>query len=88
MKGRMAQVGDDAHVRDFIQYLDTERNASEHTTYNYLIDLTQFVGLTWGADAQAPFRWADVDRFGARLVVESILQQPVGDGDEVDIRGE
>lgn len=66
MNTRMAQVAGDAHVRDFMQYLDAERNASTHTTYNYLIDLSQFVALTWSDAARPPFPWRDADRFTAR----------------------
>lgn len=63
---RMAQVAEDAHVRDFMHYLDAERNASKHTTYNYLIDLAQFAALTWGDEGRPPYPWRDADRFTAR----------------------
>jgi len=66
MTTRMAQVAEDAHVRDFMHYLDAERNASSHTTYNYLIDLSQFAALTWGDEATPPYAWRDADRFTAR----------------------
>jgi integrase/recombinase XerC len=62
----MAQVAEDAHVRDFMHYLDAERNASSHTTYNYLIDLSQFAALIWGDSAHRPYPWRDADRFTAR----------------------
>ncbi len=66
MTTRMAQVAEDAHVRDFMQYLAAERDASSHTTYSYLLDLTQFAALTWGDQARSPYPWGDTDRFAAR----------------------
>jgi integrase/recombinase XerC len=56
----------DPCVEHFVQYLRGEKNASEHTVSNYLMDIRQFAELTWGEDAQPPFRWKEADRFAAR----------------------
>lgn len=56
----------DPLVTDFVQYLEHERNASEHTVSNYLLDIRQFAQFAWGPDAKPPFRWMEVDRFAAR----------------------
>ena len=50
----------------FSVYLRTERDASEHTLVNYLMDIRQFIELQWGEGAAPPFAWREVDRFGAR----------------------
>ncbi|QBG49126.1 tyrosine recombinase [Verrucomicrobia bacterium S94] len=56
----------DPCVKHFIQYLEAEKNASEHTISNYLIDIRQFCEIVWGEEAAAPFRWKSADRFAAR----------------------
>ena len=56
----------DPCVVHFIQYLEGEKNASGHTVGNYLIDIRQFCEITWGEDAQPPYRWKEADRFTAR----------------------
>jgi len=62
----MAVVSEDPRVAHFLNYLEAEKQASRHTSYNYLIDISQFALQTWGDRAKPPYRWADVDRFGAR----------------------
>ncbi|MDZ8119054.1 tyrosine recombinase [Pontiella agarivorans] len=56
----------DPCVKHFIQYLEAEKNASEHTISNYLIDIRQFCEIVWGEEATAPFKWKSADRFSAR----------------------
>jgi integrase/recombinase XerC len=56
----------DPCIEHFIKYLEGEKNASEHTVSNYLIDIRQFCEIVWGEDAQPPYRWKDADRFSAR----------------------
>ncbi len=56
----------DSAVAHFVQYLEGEKNASEHTISNYLIDIRQYCEIVWGEDAQPPYKWAEADRFSAR----------------------
>ncbi|MDF7824133.1 tyrosine recombinase [Pontiellaceae bacterium B12227] len=56
----------DPCVKHFIQYLEAEKNASEHTISNYLIDIRQFCEIVWGETAEAPYNWKTADRFSAR----------------------
>ncbi len=56
----------DPCVEHFIQYLEGEKNASEHTISNYLIDIRQYCEITWGEEAQPPYHWNATDRFSAR----------------------
>lgn len=50
----------------FTAYMRAERDASDHTVSNYLMDIRQFAELHWGEGVSPPFRWKEVDRFGAR----------------------
>ena len=59
-------VSTDPCVAHFVRYMETERNASKHTTSNYLVDIRQFVKFTWGENAAPPFKWTEADRFAAR----------------------
>jgi len=56
----------DPCVEHFIQYLEGEKNASGHTVGNYVIDIRQYCEITWGEDAQPPYKWKEADRFTAR----------------------
>lgn len=56
----------DPCIEHFVKVLEGERNASAHTISNYLMDIQQFAGLTWGDEAKPPYRWKEVDRFAAR----------------------
>ena len=56
----------DPCIEHFVQYLEGEKNASEHTISNYLVDIRQYCEIVWGEDAQPPYRWAAADRFTAR----------------------
>lgn len=66
MPTRMAVVGEDDDVGDFLRHLETERNASSHTLYNYLIDISQFAVCAWGDESNPPYAWNEADRFTAR----------------------
>jgi integrase/recombinase XerC len=59
----------DPCIEHFVKYLRGEKNASEHTVVNYLMDIRQFVGLTWGDEAKPPYRWKEADRFTARKFI-------------------
>ncbi|MGA1530036.1 MAG: tyrosine recombinase XerC [Kiritimatiellia bacterium] len=56
----------DPAMAAFVSYLRGERDASEHTVANYLMDIRQFIALTWGENTAPPFSWKRVDRFAAR----------------------
>ena len=56
----------DPCVAHFIRYLEGEKNASGHTVGNYVIDIRQFCEITWGENAQPPYKWKEADRFSAR----------------------
>ena len=62
----MKSIEQDPGVRHFVAYLENEKNASEHTVNNYLLDVTQFVRFTWGDDVKPPYAWEAADRFAAR----------------------
>ena len=57
---------EDPALAHFVRYLRSEKNASDHTVSNYVMDIDQFVRLTWGQEAKAPFAWKEPDRFTAR----------------------
>ena len=62
---------DDPNIISFINYLEAEKNASEHTINSYLIDINQFCKSKW-QHKQPPYRWKDVDRYDAR---EKIIEE-------------
>ena len=62
-------VAVDSAIRDFVDYLEVEKNASPHTVPNYVRDINQFVSMVWGEGAAQPFAWKQVDRFAARRFV-------------------
>ena len=57
---------DDPDIAEFIRYLEGEKDASEHTIQNYLIDIRQFCEKKWGVESKEPFGWHEVDRYDAR----------------------
>ncbi len=66
MNARLIRVSEDPRVRDFLQYLEAERDASRHTRYHYLIDLAQFALSRWPDRDKPPYPWDEVDRYAAR----------------------
>jgi integrase/recombinase XerC len=62
---------DDPCIAHFVKYLRGERDASEHTVSNYLLDIRQFAGQRWGLEARPPFAWGEADRFAARSFLVS-----------------
>lgn len=65
----------DPLIRDFRRHLETEVQASPHTVAGYFQDLGQFVDLTWGREAKAPFGWKGVDRLTARGFVVALQKE-------------
>jgi len=56
----------DPAMEAYSVYLRTERDASEHTLTNYMMDIRQFIELQWGEGKAPPFPWTEIDRFSAR----------------------
>jgi integrase/recombinase XerC len=56
----------DPCIEHFVRYLEGEKNASEHTVSNYLVDIRQFCEIVWSEEARPPYPWASADRFAAR----------------------
>jgi len=56
----------DKCVGHFLNYLESERNASPHTVSGYLLDIAQFARFSAGDKGMAAFRWDEVDNFAAR----------------------
>jgi integrase/recombinase XerC len=56
----------DPSVEYFLEYLEGEKNASDHTTNSYFRDIAQFCEIIWGKDVSPPYPWDQIDRFSAR----------------------
>ncbi len=72
MNARMIDPPEDPMIRGFVQYLKTEKEASPHTIYNYLLDLAQFTGSNWPDLESPPYPWDEVDRYAARRYLAGI----------------
>lgn len=73
---RLGEVAGDPEVARYLQHLDTEKNASHHTGYNYLIDLSQFANMFFGDETMPPYAWESADRYAARKFIVQL--QKVG----------
>lgn len=67
-------VSKDPAVAGFMEYLEAERNASEHTVEAYLGDIAEFCKLTWPGKAP-PYPWKAPDRFAARRFLASFQKK-------------
>lgn len=74
-RGSIKIMQEDDGVSHFLRYLNAERNASAHTTGNYLFDIRQFAFLIWGRGAKPPYAWASIDKFTARKFVVQLQKQ-------------
>ncbi len=63
-------VQDDTAMGRYVDYLQSEKNASDHTVDAYCRDIAQFARYQW-PDRAPPLPWRDVDQLAARgFVVE------------------
>ena len=67
-------VSQDPSVAGFLAYLETERNASEHTRAAYLGDITEFCREAWPGQTP-PYPWKRPDRFAARRFLASFQKR-------------
>ncbi|NLB56645.1 MAG: tyrosine recombinase XerC [Lentisphaerae bacterium] len=65
----------DPNVAAFVDYLETQRNYSEHTLNGYLSDITQFAEIMRDGDKELPIPWAEADKFTARKFVVFFQKQ-------------
>ncbi|MBI4343339.1 MAG: tyrosine recombinase XerC [Candidatus Omnitrophica bacterium] len=63
-------------IEPFLQYLETERNASPHTCQNYRFDLKQFFGFL-GHDQPPRVAPLDVRRFVGHLMTSGVSRRTV-----------
>jgi len=74
-KGSINAVKSDKAISHFLRYLEGERNASPHTSGNYLLDIRQFTFLIWGSGSKPPYAWSSVDKFAARKFIVQLQKQ-------------
>ncbi len=65
----------DPHITAFLQYLRTERNASEHTVVGYYRDLVQFVALMWVGKGGGDCDWTTLDTLTGRAFVRELQKR-------------
>ncbi len=66
---------DDPLLKQFLFYLEVERNASTHTISNYLLDIQQFVAAQWGGKATEPYPWKEIGTYDARRFVINLQKR-------------
>jgi site-specific recombinase XerD len=69
------QWSKDPCISAFVGYLEHERNASEHTIRNYLLDIGQFAVRTWGEECTPPYDWGRTDRFSGRKFLVALRKE-------------
>ncbi|MDO9540699.1 MAG: tyrosine recombinase XerC [Kiritimatiellia bacterium] len=74
-RSNLKNTQNDAGISHFLRYLRGERNASAHTTNNYLLDIRQFAVLVWGSEAKPPYGWSSIDKFTARKFVVQLQKR-------------
>lgn len=66
---------DDPLIARFANYLTGERNMSLNTRENYLQDLAQLVGSTWGEEAEPPYDWAALGESAAHRYLSALSHE-------------
>lgn len=68
-----ADVVMDPAVQRFVRYLESERNASDHTVTGYVQDIGQFAAFVWSDmdRIKSPFAWGEPDRNCARAFLSA-----------------
>ena len=75
MLSQRTDIAKDPEVRHFLEYIENERNASEHTVASYLIDIRQFAAFSWGSEATTPCNWGSLDAYAARKFLVAFQKQ-------------
>lgn len=69
------RIASDPEIERFRRYLMAERNVAAHTLNGYIADLRQFVSAVWGAGAEPPYAWKDLDETHARRYILAFAQE-------------
>ena len=64
----------DGRIKEFFDYLQAERNASENTLVSYSIDIGQLVFFKWGVMKEPPFDWTSVTELDARNFLRELTK--------------
>ncbi|OGV54666.1 MAG: hypothetical protein A2017_19295 [Lentisphaerae bacterium GWF2_44_16] len=69
---------EDNNLKDFLSYLQNEKQASAHTVDNYRRDILQFVRLLFKKETSELSDWKSVDVYTARKLVLELQSEKLG----------